>query len=419
MINLRQNIEKIRLFIFQAMLLSLPFHRILFTYLALLFFIVFFLYPNFSNLKNNWKKWHWIIGLNTAYFFTLLIGMLYTEDKILGWNNLETKLALLVTPIVAFLGLQLNKQQIEKSLVYFVYSLAIALIICLITAVFRYYESGDVYEFYYGNLSLFKHPGYFAMYLNFGFVLSIQAAANYAFGRKWLLIALSLFFCFGILLLNSRTAIIVLLLLIPINLWALVKSGFSIRNTIFMLLLLVGGILYFSTQAKPVANRIKHAQIELKESLGNDNKKLSNSGVRLFIWKESLNVFKENLFFGVGTGDVRSELLIRYNTNEINVAAEKNYNAHNQFLQAAMATGIFGLIALLMMVMVPLYLGIKHNLLLLIAFYSITFMSFFTESMLERQDGVMYFAVFNVILWFYFKNNQINQSNDSIFTPSR
>ena len=78
---------------------------------------------------------------------------------------------------------------------------------------------------------------------------------------------------------------------------------------------------------------------------------------------------------------------------------KKGYNYHGQFLQTLAAVGVLGFIFLLFSILLPAYkLGWKKQNYLLLALMFMLFTSFITESMLERQAGVIFYAFFSSLL---------------------
>ena len=75
-----------------------------------------------------------------------------------------------------------------------------------------------------------------------------------------------------------------------------------------------------------------------------------------------------------------------------------NYDVHNQYLQTLIAQGLLGLITLILVLLAPLFCGNR-------SFLSYSFVLIFatcilTESMLEVQKGVLFFAFFSSLLSF-------------------
>jgi O-antigen ligase len=112
------------------------------------------------------------------------------------------------------------------------------------------------------------------------------------------------------------------------------------------------------------------------------------------IWKHSLHIIKGNLLFGVGTGDVKNELSMQYRASNEKTLESRHLNAHNQFLQTAIALGIIGLGALLLILTCAAmwtFQTKQHEATLLILLITINFLF---EAMLETQAGVVFISFF-------------------------
>ena len=85
--------------------------------------------------------------------------------------------------------------------------------------------------------------------------------------------------------------------------------------------------------------------------------------------------------------------LIKASDNPYNKFYKSYYNYHNQFLQSWAAAGILCLLLLLLILFVSFKMGIQNKDFILLAITFLISMSFISESMLERQYGVIYFAL--------------------------
>ena len=115
---------------------------------------------------------------------------------------------------------------------------------------------------------------------------------------------------------------------------------------------------------------------------------------RFAIMGNAWTVIQDNVIWGVGAGDRMDVLTPFYVTEEDPEATV--YCPHNQFLDTWMATGIMGLLALLVMLFYPLFVTWKKRLLFPFLFLAVLFLSLLFESMLERQMGVVFVAVMYV-----------------------
>ena len=113
---------------------------------------------------------------------------------------------------------------------------------------------------------------------------------------------------------------------------------------------------------------------------------------RFEYWKASIGIIKENLLFGVGTGDIQQSFDEYYvKTNSI-LKKELRLRSHNQYLSITVAFGIIGLLWFLITLFYPMLKQKKM--------FDFLYISFFTEDTLETQAGVTFYAFFNSIFLF-------------------
>ena len=127
-----------------------------------------------------------------------------------------------------------------------------------------------------------------------------------------------------------------------------------------------------------------------------------NSEPRIIIWRNSLKVIKRKPIFGYGIGDANDELEKEHKKTEFIDGTIKRYNAHNQFLETWLQSGIFGFISLLLVFAVPLYQSIKKKQELLFLFLVVSFIQLLFESMFVRLAGVVYFSFFYSYLFYVY-----------------
>ncbi len=121
---------------------------------------------------------------------------------------------------------------------------------------------------------------------------------------------------------------------------------------------------------------------------------------RFEYWATALCIIKDNLFFGVGTGDVPKAFEQEYIKKNSSLSNEWRLRSHNQYLSIAVAFGIIGLLWFLITLIYPLLYSPKGFNFLYVAFFIIAIVSFFTEDTLETQAGVTFFAFLNSFFLF-------------------
>jgi len=88
-------------------------------------------------------------------------------------------------------------------------------------------------------------------------------------------------------------------------------------------------------------------------------------------------------------GDAKEQLNLSM-TQTNSPFSGRSLNFHNQYLQSWAQVGIVGFLLLLYAVIGPLFTKNQHPLFLI--FIGLTLVGLLTESMFERQSGVLFFA---------------------------
>ncbi|HRD40798.1 MAG TPA: O-antigen ligase family protein, partial [Bacteroidia bacterium] len=64
-----------------------------------------------------------------------------------------------------------------------------------------------------------------------------------------------------------------------------------------------------------------------------DKTSVESTAVRMLIWGESMEIIKNNFWWGVGVGDANDVLQAAYKEHGLTGALEHNLNTHNQYFQ--------------------------------------------------------------------------------------
>jgi O-antigen ligase len=107
-------------------------------------------------------------------------------------------------------------------------------------------------------------------------------------------------------------------------------------------------------------------------------------------WEHSLLAIKDNIYFGVGTGDGITKLNEYRDKSWLEYYL--NYNTHNQYLEIILTHGIFGLLLFLILLAISLNFAIKHNKKFYFIILLIFAIEFIIEVYLARQHGVTFYS---------------------------
>jgi O-antigen ligase len=377
-------------------------------------FIVFWVLSYLIYIYLTWKSeyikgaYKILFSLFMLFFLWQLIGLLYTEHLSEGWRNIELRLSLLLFPLLLISPVLKIRRNAKHLLKVFAISNFTYLIICYCFALYRsvQIENGNIIFnpylpnytwlnfFYSTELSFFLHPSYIAMFTLMSLFISLenffssieQKRARYI----WIIVILTLFI--SIYYLSSRASILATMVSLPIYFILKFKTH-KYRKFIWFI---IGGIILIIIPIALTNPRVN------KYLLWRSERKLENKETgredRWIIWNSALKIIKNNLIFGVGTGDIQIELNNEYKRiGNINLA-HFNTNAHNQFLEVFIENGLIGLILLLCIFGICFCISITDKNLLYLIFVVVISVSFLFETMLNRFAGVAFFSIFSFLL---------------------
>jgi O-antigen ligase len=351
----------------------------------------------FSNVKVGLKsvlnnKWSYVL---LTFLLIHVIGYFFSTDKADALTAIEIKLSFLVFPILVFAS-EYNELQLKKIIISFVSGCILACLICLCRA-FYLYLFDDFNAFFYSEFSWFMHPSYFAMYLVFAQLivmlfypkwLSHLSKLNMKIGFICCLFLLCIFLC------SSKMGLITALFLLPATLAIIwFRLGFKkliLGLVIGLIITIAGAYKLFPAPFE----RIKTAVRVTSSAETIDKTDAESTAVRILIWKESVKLIKEHFIFGTTAGDANDKLIESYEREGLDGALKKNLNAHNQFLQTFIGTGIVGFILLMLMTLGALIHSLIKKNYILSLFCMLIIFNFLVESMLQAQAGFIFFAFF-------------------------
>ncbi len=335
-------------------------------------------------------------------FLLYAFSLVYSDNLRMGALELQTELSLLVFPVI-FATIDREAFAGEKAghifLAFFAGCLLSSLVL-LGDASFRYIESLNPNEFIYTKLAAGKHPSYFSMYIS----LTIAIVINYILGRwgsltynlRVMLILLLVYLSFIVLLLCSKAGIIALIIVFLVFIaYSFRRKALTVPGVIISILAVTFTVTAFYL-FPPTMGRLGRAigALHHYENIESDN--TESTAERILIWKSAFEACMEKPLTGHGIGDVKEDLSVIYQKNQVQQAFRLNLNAHNQYLQTFLAIGLPGMLILILSLVLPFILSARRKNVLFAVFLLIIGSNFLFESMLCRQAGVVFYAFFNV-----------------------
>ncbi len=343
-----------------------------------------------------------VLLLLVIFYLYHAVSVLYSSNLSYAAFDLQVKLSFLLFPFLLS-AFSFSPYNAKRFRLFFIAGAFATAIWCLIHAVLNFYQTHDKGSFFYEQFAGPFHPAYLSIYLNLAFLFLMEEYFVYSEGiglfKKFQLFAMIILFA-AITLLSARTAsttsIITILLYFSILFFQKKISG----GNKLIAAALIACVLLIQLMAVNFYNRFSQIEDVLQTpspSIQVDkNAYESSTMARIHLWQNSFEVIKQHPLFGVGIGDVKDELVIAYQKNHYERGAENHTNPHNQYLQTAVALGIAGLVILLLILILPLFSSFKNKDWIYCLFILIIALNALTESILERESGIIFFSFFAV-----------------------
>jgi len=351
-----------------------------------------------------------------AFYLLYVAGLIYTTDMGRGVFDLEVKLSLLVFPLLFFSGSNsISKTKLSDVLKSFVAGSLVITVFLLVRAFYFYFQTHEFVRLTYTYLSFYTSPSYLAMYLNFSVMVVFFSFLE---GKKsnislFLHAFLMLFFAGFLVLLSSKSGIITMAIsVIFMFLFLFIRKKYLFVSVLTLVLLV--SVFFVVKFAKVTTERMMTAIDTFLNYQAVSSTAEESTSERILVWRASAQIIKNNPLVGVGTGDVKEELMCEYQNENISYAIEKSLNAHNQYLQTGVAIGIIGLLFLLFTLFAPMFKAIELRDWIYFVFLFLIVINLLFESMLERQAGVVFYAFFNALLYSDMRKKQLEYVNTNL-----
>lgn len=325
--------------------------------------------------------------LSILFWIMGLASLCYTNDLDQGKDEMIRLLPLILFPL--FLpALRFTRNDITEILGSFIAGNVIAVFLSLFNSGYMYYLTGDSSQFFYTNFSKVLHPSYLSLYL-MTCIIALFHFEGGVFRNRALKVAILALFSIGIILCSSRIAIIILILFYIWLFISLIRSGEYRLNKLIVLstIVLVSAFLFFSKSSErfvSLLNPTKNVQEE--------DKSLARKSIWIASLKGSIAVFP----FGTGIGGERAAVSEKLLESRHIDLADRNLNSHNQFLDALLSLGVIGFLCLVALFISHIIRSINESDYFSLGFLIACVLNLLFESMLYRQEGVVFISFFLV-----------------------
>lgn len=331
-----------------------------------------------------------------------------------GLYHAQTEASLLVIPLLYLSRGRLEERFVSTTLKVFCISVFLCSLYCIGIGSFRYFQSGDITFLFYHPLvePIGQHAVYFSIYVFICVVFLFHELKKRNDRQNWGFLLLLVYLLIVLFLLRSKIMVGIALIYGSAQLLKSIKSGNTggSRGIIFPGMMIIG-ILVVLLTSNPLSRQVQSLEESHPEKL---SKKEFSPAVyfneielRLLLWKFSFEILHEQEAWitGVTGGDARTLI------NKKIIAANMytglpgtddtgylNYNLHNQYLETLFRSGIVGLFLLLLLLFILIRKAIYADSEIFLFTVGAFGLFFITESVFERQIGIVPFFFF-ASLW--------------------
>lgn len=379
-------------------ILNIPLRNALISVWAI-YCVFYIVYPKCNFLYKKTFSERLILFLCILYFLLIIISLLYTDNFQQGFSSLEKSFTIFLLPLLIYLApYRFDYKIINLFANTFIASTFIFLTYTATLFIFKYnpnfqWENTEIatghLRYVLSNEIVSVHPTYQALWFFFAalccfYFVFLEKRTKQV--HRYFYIVLFLILIFWGTVLASRTPFIAFF--ITICLITLTCDHIPKSAKTFIVLTLAAGVLILST-LPTVQLRVKEVfNTELVVPKGDE---FNSVNLRVGIFNCSASAIKKNWLFGVGVGDVQDELNTCYDTYDTEAFKEFDYGTHNQYLHSWLAGGLAELLCLAAILLGCYIIALKYKYYLLLGFVPYISICFLTESILERNDGMLIF----------------------------
>ena len=377
----------------------------------------------FTQLKKRPLLICWIL-----WYALHAISYFYSDDKTIASADLESKLSILLLPLVIGTQNKENETQLKGVFTSFIIGLLAICFLSIGRSYLAYQQDHQASHFFYHNLVHFADANavYMSWYVLIGIAILLLAPTAFFFTKQKSIqiitvIVLELF----LLMLSARMVLLCqFAIVLPILIYQSTKKDFTkglINSGFALVLLAVYGIIFLTNN--PIKERFKEmTPSQTKNWVSKEDpskQQFNNFTLRIFIWKTSMeSIQQEHLYwYGSGIGDVAAlqQKTIEKHNFELNEGNRSKkiweFNMHNMYIQELFMLGIIGLLTFLFILCRPLFFQFTNPYKWLFWSFQLTSMAvFFIESALQTQAGIIFFSFFSMLFLQHYYSSKETQS---------
>lgn len=357
---------------------------------------------------------HPVTLLCISFYLLEVAGLLYTHHLRDGFYHAQNEASFLAFPLLICCYPRLPSGLIGRVFAVFSLSVLLTSLYCLSVGFVHYLHSGDSSYFFYHTLvaPVHQHAVYFSIYVFICIVwlfhsLKMRAPAS----RRRIMVIVLTYFGGLLFLLRAKILVAICMIYFVYQLVKLLRGRPVVRGQVIFSQAMIVGICIALCTANPLSrqfSKLRGSDLKvLRVQSFDPGDYFDEVELRLVLWKFTVEILHEShsWLLGVSPGDARYRINGKVRSERMYVGIPGtqdhgylNYNVHNQYLETLLRSGLAGLTLLLLLLGLLEKEAIYRKdeiLFFLVLSFAIVFL---TESVLERQFGIVPFLYFICLL---------------------
>ncbi|WP_350293405.1 O-antigen ligase family protein [uncultured Croceitalea sp.] len=347
-------------------------------------FLVISTIINLDSIRGVSKKMILVILLFFTFFFIHIISAALNTYNLKEFIKVEKFVPFFIFPFVFLVAKDYFTEQsfIHKCQCTYFLAANLSVVILTLIAIKNTIVTSNIIYFTYNEFTnpLGIQPIYYGAFYCLALIFGFEILGIYKKYKRSIIIGMFLL-SLAIILVASRTAWIILTIILIVRLIPILKKNIKIRYISSVVLL---GIVLLVVNNPTLKNRLFYSNSNISS--------YSGLSFRLKIWQNSMELISKKPVLGYGPYDTQLELQNKFLKENFRRAYFLKLNSHNQYLQTALESGMLGLLCLILLLLLLLFHARADTNKLL--FFILICLSLLTESYFRRFNGILFFCYF-------------------------
>jgi len=339
----------------------------------------------------------------TGLFWTQCISLFHGGEWMYVERNFMVKLPLLFIPL-AWTHYSSTEETYRQIRIFFLSGCTLAVLISFRFLADPFCNEVDLLNYrHYEEYLVLQRP-YFGIYLLVAILFLIK---ELKYRSSFFFLFLIFFFVSFLFLIQAKTAMIIFLLIMLIELCATKKKWIRYPLTA----ILVGGLI---TGSVFLWQKYEEKRNKTQQLSGSERHFVLSINTRMIHFTCGASIIKDHPLTGAGAGNVPA--LMRECYDEQKASFNQYglyYNIHNEFLEETARHGLCGLLIYLICFVVSFHKAIRLRDRTYIQFLLIILIASVTETLFSRAQGVLFFVFFHSMFFFQTDTNRVWKKNES------